>query len=204
MPTSSGLSPHPAPARTRGLTPRAGAWRTRPLGRDLVIDGVRDLLAGRSDVLTFRGRCMPMGRGTIDLLTAGPGGVTVIGALPVRGTTLTVRRTGAGGFAEPRGLRLLVDGRDQTAAAQLLERQVTAVRHALAEGAHHALGVPPVRGVLCLPDADGLPPFTSVRVHEVDVDGPEGAAWVAARRGELSAEHVLRLARRLERAFPRR
>jgi hypothetical protein len=168
-----------------------------------VISTVTARLAGRSDVLTFRDRRMPMGRGTIDLLTVGPGGVTVVGALLVRGTTLTVARSG-GGFAEPRGLRLLAGGRDHTAAAQLLDRQVTAVRHALAEGTHHARGVPPVRGALCLPDADGLPPFTTVRVHEVEVDGPEGVAWLAARRGDLAAEQVLRIARRVEHAFPRR
>ncbi|MCU0313961.1 MAG: hypothetical protein MUC84_07875 [Solirubrobacteraceae bacterium] len=203
MPTSSGPTTLPARQRTQGLPPRARSWRTRPLGSDLVVSEVTARLAGRADVLTFRDRRMPMGRGAIDLITLGPGGVTVVGALLVRGTTITVAR-GGGGFAEPRGLRLLAGGRDHTAAAALVERQVTAVRHALSEGAHHALGVPPVRGALCLPDADGLPPFTTVRVHEVEVDGPEGVAWLAARRGELRPEQVLRLARRLEHAFARR
>ena len=99
----------------------------------------------------------------------------------------------------PRTELLYVGGRDQTRLVEGMPKQLQLVRTALAD----QLDVP-VRGVLCLPDADGLPPFTTVRVHEVDVDGPEGAAWVAARRGELSPEHVLRVARRLERAFPRR
>jgi len=186
------------PARVRGVPRGAAAWRTRPLSRELVATRVARL-AGRHDVLTFMRRRMPMGRGTIDLLTVGPGGITVVGALLVRGTQLTIAR-GAGGFAEPRGTRLLAGDRDHTAAAEVVERQVTAVRHALASDGG---GVPPVRGALCTPDAIDLPPFASLRLHEVVVDGPEAVAYLAARSGELTPEQVLRTARRLERAFPR-
>jgi hypothetical protein len=190
----------PQTARTRGVPPvGATSWRTRPLTRErLATDVAR--LAGRHDVLTFLRRCMPMGRGTIDLLTVGPGGVTVVGALLVRGTTLTIARAG-GGFAEPRSTRLLAGERDHTAAADVVERQVTAVRHALAADGG---GVPPVRGALCLPDAIDLPAFASLRLHEVVIDGPQAIAYLAARTGELTPEQVLRTARRLERAFPRR
>jgi len=107
---------------------------------------------------------------------------------------------GARGFAEPRGNRLLAGDRDHTAAAEVVERQATAVRHALAADGG---GVPPVRGALCTPDAIDLPPFAWLRLHEVVVDGPEAVAYLAARSGELTPEQVLRTARRLERAFPR-
>jgi len=177
------------PARVRGVPRGAAAWRTRPLSRELVATRVARL-AGRHDVLTFMRRRMPMGRGTIDLLTVGPGGITVVGALLVRGTQLTITR----------GARLLAGDRDHTAAAEVVERQVTAVRHALASDGG---GVPPVRGALCTPDAIDLPPFASLRLHEVVVDGPEAVAYLAARSGELTPEQVLRTARRLERGFPR-
>jgi len=188
------------PTRPRGIPRGVTSWRTRPFSRELVATEVAEL-AGRRDVLTFLRRRMPMGRGTIDLLTVGPGGITVVNALLVRGSTLTVAR-GGGGFAEPRGQRLLAGDRDHTAAVDNLEREVTAVRQALASD----LGglVPAVRGALCLPEATDLPPFAFLRLHEIVIDGPEAIAYLAARSGELTHEQVLRTARRLERAFPRR
>ncbi len=189
--TTRSLSP---PGRVRGVPRGAATWRTRPLSRELIVTQVAHL-ADHLDVLTFLRRRMPMGRGTIELLTVGPGGVTVVGALLVHGTTLTIAR-GTGGFAEPRGSRLLAGERDHTAAADTIERQMTAVLHALAADGG---GVPPVCGALAL----DLPPFACLRLHEVVINGPEGVASLAARPGRLTPEQVLRTARRLERAFPR-
>ncbi len=185
-------------ARTTGHPSGAATWRRRPLSRELVAAQIAEL-AGSHQVLTFLKRRMPMGRGIIDLITVSPGGVTVVGALLVRGSTLTIARSG-GGFAEPRSNRLLADGRDQTFAADVVERQITAVRHALATDGG---GVPPVRGALCTQGSIDLPAFASLRLHEIVIDGVHPIAELAGRGGDLTPEHVLRIGRRLERAFPR-
>ena len=106
-----------------------------------------------------------------------------------------------GGSPAPAGDRLLAGGRDHTGAVRAVERQVLAVSRALSgHGTAHAL--PPVRGALCVPEGLSLSAFTELRLHDVLVDGPQAVAFVASRPGPLAHERVLRLAARLQSAFP--
>ena len=80
------LGPHP-PARGRGLTGGQRRWRTRPTTRALLAERVADL-AREAGVVALEDRLMPQGRGRIDVLLAGPAGITVVGADPIGGRDL--------------------------------------------------------------------------------------------------------------------
>lgn len=193
-------TPHtpPAPARSRGLTGGARRWRTRPTTRALLAERVAEL-AREAGVVALEGRLMPQGRGRIDVLLAGPAGVTVVDALLLDHSPRLARLPG--GFAEPAGDRLIAGGRDHTGAVRAVERQVLAVSRALSVHGHgHEL--PAVRGALCVPEGLALISFTELRLHDVLIDGPQTVAFVASRPGPLGPEQVRRLAGRLERAFP--
>jgi hypothetical protein len=186
--------------RRRAAAPRPSSWRTRPGGRDPLTRRLVRMLAEEDAVSALARRRMPLGRGTIDVLAAGPGGVTVAHVLLARASRVTIAAPEAGpGLGAPRGPRLLVGDRDHTAAVRLVERQVDAVRHALAASGGGA--VPHVEGVLCLQGL-GLPPLGVVALHEVRIDDGAGAVALAARPGDLSPARVERLARVLDRAFP--
>ena len=142
---------------------------------------------------------MPHGRGCIDALLIGPAGVTVVESLLLDHSPRIARMPG--GFAEPRGDRLLAGGRDHTGAIRAVEREVLAVSRALS-GHGRAHELPAVRGALCVPDGLALVAFTQLRLHDVLVDGPQTVAFLASRPGPLDHDQVTRLAARLDRAFP--
>lgn len=153
-------------------------------------------------------RRLPLGRGAIDLLAVGPGGVTVVGALLLRGR-LTV--TGGGACALPNGrpatvshyahepARLLVAGRDHTSVVYELERRVNLVRRELTAGWRPA---PPVRGALCVAGEWGLAPFAALELHDVVIDGADTIARLIRRPGTFTPAAVTRTAERLGLAFP--
>lgn len=157
------------------------------------------LLAERPGVTALQRRLMPQGRGIIDLLVVGPAGITVVDGLLLDRPPRIARMSG--GFAEPRGERLLAGARDHTGAVRAVEREVAAVSRALS-GHGHAHELPAVRGALCLPDGLSLIAFAELRLHDVLIDGPQTVAFTASRPGTLTAPQVERLAERLARAFP--
>ena len=176
----------------------ARRWRTRPGNRTLLAERVAEL-AGAAGAIALEARLMPQGRGCIDVLLVGPAGVTVVDAVLLNHAPRLARMPG--GFAEPAGDRLLAGSRDHTGAVRAVERQVLAVSRALSgHGRAHAL--PPVRGALCVPEGLSLSAFTELRLHDVLIDGPQTVAFVASRPGPLGHERVLRLAARLQSAFP--
>lgn len=159
-----------------------------------MIEQLQALLAIPGLVLLTRCR-MPLGRGSIDLIAVGPGGVTVVSALLLRGRLTIAQPAFSRGGPE----RLLVAGRDHTAVVDEVERQSLAVSRALVAGARPA---PPVRSALCVPGAWGLDPFTSLSLHDVLIDGPEAVARMIRRSGSLRPATVEHCAARLLRAFP--
>jgi hypothetical protein len=198
LPARAGSAPRPTGARSRGPVASAQRWRTRPSSRQLLAERVA-LLAERPGVVALLRRLMPQGRGIIDLLLVGPAGITVVDGLLLDRPPRVARMDG--GFAEPRGERLLAGARDHTGAVRAVEREVAAVSRALS-GHGHAHELPAVRGALCLPDGLSLIAFAELRLHDVLIDGPQTVAFTAARPGPLTPPQVERLAERLGRAFP--
>ncbi len=90
---------HPAAsagARTRGPAAGARRWRARPSSRALLAERVAELTE-RPGVVALQRRLMPQSRGIIDLLVAGPAGVTVVDSL-LLDRSPRLAQTG-GGFA---------------------------------------------------------------------------------------------------------
>lgn len=114
----------------------------------------------------------------IDHLAVGPGGITVIGAEPLR------RR-------DPRGLRDLVTG---------VERHVELVRACLVQWGAADVDV---RGCLCPVDLQGTAHrFAGMRLRGVPVLDPAAASRLAARPGDLSPSRVARITGLLAAALP--
>jgi len=198
IPARAGIEARQTGVRSRGPSTGARRWRTRPSSREVLAERVA-LLAERPGVVALQRRLMPQGRGIIDLLLVGPAGITVVDGLLLDRPPRIARM--GGGFAEPRGERLLAGARDHTGAVRAVEREVAAVSRALS-GHGHAHELPAVRGALCLPDGLSLIAFAELRLHDVLIDGPQTVAFVASRPGTMTAPQVERLAVRLARAFP--
>ncbi len=132
----------------------------------------------RDAVAVLHGRRIPGCPAPIDHLAVGPGGITVIGAEPLR------RR-------DPMRMRDLFTG---------VERHVDLLRACL-EG--WGASDVDVRGCLCPVDLHGIPHrFTGVRLRAVPVLDAAAASRLAARPGTLSAARVDRLTDLLAAALP--
>jgi len=132
----------------------------------------------REEVAVLHGRRVPGCPVPIDHLAVGPGGVTVIGAEPLR------RR-------DPRGLRDLVTG---------VERHVELVRACLVQWGADDVDV---RGCLCPVDLHGTTHrFAGLRLRAVPLLDAAAASRLAARPGDLSPSRVARLTGLLAAALP--
>ena len=132
----------------------------------------------RTDVAVLHRRRVPGCPARIDHLAIGTGGLTVIGAEPVRGR-------------DPIELRTLVT---------TVERHVDLVRACLEQW---AAGDVDVRGCLCPVDLAGARhPFTGLRVRGVPLLDAAGASRLAARPGGLSPARVARLVALFAAALP--
>jgi nuclease-like protein len=152
-------------------------------------------LHGRG-VTLLHDRLIP-GRGNIDHLAVGAGGVTVIDTKASRGR---LGLKSVGGILTPRQQLLLINGRDRSRELQKLERQLHAVQIALT-----ATGLPsvPITGVLCFPHATGVPLLGTLRTRTgIIITHPRGAAKLARRTGPLTPEHIHRVSEQLTRRFP--
>jgi hypothetical protein len=143
--------------RTREAHPRIGglllalkgtprhetAFRRGELGEQAV---AASLERGTKEgpVIVLHDRRMPGGYGNIDHLVIAPTGVFVIDAKDIKGK-VRVENPLFG------AARLMISGRNRTKLVDGLDRQVAAVRHALAGDGH---GDVPVQGVLCFTKAD--------------------------------------------------
>jgi hypothetical protein len=119
------------------------AFHQGELGERAVAESLERRTA-RGPAIILHDRRMPRGRGNIDHLAIAPAGVFVIDAKNIRGKVRVANPL----FGNQ---RLLISGRDRTRLIDGLDRQVAAVRTALA--ANGEAGVP-VQGVLCFTTAD--------------------------------------------------
>lgn len=192
-------------ARTRSSHPRVGglllALRGRPQHERAFAQGSRgerrvgellDRRTERSGTVILHDRRMPGGYGNIDHLAIAPRGVYVIDAKAVNGRVRVSRPL----FGGP---KLLVAGHDRTKFADGLDRQVAAVRDALA-----AIGRPDisVSGVLCFTKAD-LPLLGGQQIRGHRLHYGRALTRKLNRRGPLTSEKIGALADELGRAFPR-
>jgi hypothetical protein len=126
----------------RGTPRQETAFRRGELGEQAVAASLERGTKGPAIVL--HDRCMPGGYGNIDHLVIAPTGVFVIDAKDIKGK-VRVENPLFG------AARLMISGRNRTKLIHGLDRQVAAVRHALAGNGHADV---PVQGVLCFTKAD--------------------------------------------------
>ena len=174
------------------------AWKQ---GADAEIRVARQLakhLNGRHVVLLHDRRIPGRGRANIDHIAIGPGGITVIDTKSARGR---LRIEMHGGFLSPRRELLLINGRDRTQLVDVLERQVEAVRTAIAQ---LTTGELDVRGALCFPNLEGLPRLgqLTMRSGTIAIDAPRGVAKLARRQGPITHDFIERIGSNLTRRFP--
>ena len=148
-----------------------------------------------TDVMLLHDRRIA-GKGNIDHLAVGPGGITVIDTKNYNGK---VSVASVGGLFSERRTILKIAGRDQTKLIAGVESQMAAVRTALRDLGDEQTEI---RAALCFANVDGLPLLRHLAVRNVIVDGPRTAARLASRPGPLSAETIERLWRQLASAFP--
>jgi Nuclease-related domain len=127
-----------------GGTPQhESAFHQGELGERAVAASLEQRTA-RGPAIVLHDRRMPRGRGNIDHLAVAPAGVFVIDAKNIHGKVRVVNPL----FG---GQKLLISGRDRTKLIDGLDRQVYAVRGALAASGHADV---PVQGVLCFTTAE--------------------------------------------------
>ena len=185
-------------ARLIGDPQSTRAWKQ---GADAEIRVARQLakhLNGRHVVLLHDRRIPGRGRANIDHIAIGPGGITVIDTKSARGR---LRIENRGGFLSPRRELLLINGRDRTQLVDGLERQVEAVRTAIAE---LTAGELDVRGALCFANLEGLPRLgqLTMRSGTIAIDAPRGVAKLARRQGPMTHDFIERIGSNLTRRFP--
>jgi hypothetical protein len=166
------------------------AWATGGYGEQSVARGLERRTASGAAIL-LHDRRMPGGYGNIDHLAIAPRGVFVIDTKAIRGRVRVSR--------PPFGrATLLVGGRDRGHLANSLDRQVAAVRSALARNGR---GDVPVHSAFCFTKAD-LPLFGSseIRGHRLCSERSLGRRLNA--RGALGREAIDVLARSLASSFP--
>jgi hypothetical protein len=139
------------------------AFRRGALGEQAVAASLGRRTA-RGQAIILHDRRMPGGQGNIDHLAVAPTGVFVIDAKNVKGNVRV---------ANPRfgAAKLLIAGCDRTKLIDGLDRQMAAVRNALASSETEV----PVQGVLCFPIAD-LPLFGSRKMRGHLLLGPRALA----------------------------
>jgi hypothetical protein len=184
-----------AVVRLAGDPQHIKAWKTGAEGEERLAARFQKLLDGKG-VLLLHDRRIPMSVANIDHIAIGPGGVTVIDAKKVKGR-VRVERTG--GLFSPRVEKLRVAGRDRTKLVEGVERQMGEVRAALTDLGH---GDVPVAAALCFVDPEGLPLLGTLRMREVVMLGPRGAAKLAARPGALTAQQIAAVTEGLARRLP--
>lgn len=136
-------------------------------------------------------RRMPGGRGNIDHIAIAPRGVFVIDTKAVKGKV----RVSHPLLGSP---QLRIAGRDRTKFADGLDRQVEAVRRALARIGRDDV---PVQGVLCFAKAE-LPLLRSLQVRGHRLHHSRALARKLNHTGALSAEQIESLTVSLATAFP--
>jgi hypothetical protein len=136
-------------------------------------------------------RRMPRGRGDIDHIAISPNGLYVIDTKALTGK-VAVRKPL---FGSP---KLIIGGRDKTNLLDGLERQITAVKIALANTGYDDT---PLKGVLCFTRAD-LPLLGAPRIRGHQLMYRKSLARKLNRSGPVSAPDIEQIARSVAAALP--
>ena len=180
----------------------AGAESCAPVQPSVTTDAASRRFVERvaglgSDVSSMHGRRVPHSIARIPHLVVGASAVFVVHVEQAKRAKVRAGRTGRFGTARD---RLLVAGQDRTAAVEAVRWQVAQVRSALADA--DALAGVPVRGVLCLVDADF--PVRAIELHGVQARGLSSTVAELAAAGPLDEPMRERLAAHLARYLPPR
>lgn len=173
--------------------PSTEAWRQGAAGERHAARQLAKHLR-RSEVILIHDRRIPgRGRGNIDHLVIGRGGIIVIDTKSTRGNVELTTRLFSGHEL------LRVNGRDLTGQLDALERQIAVVSRALARAGAGVV----VTGALCYPFMRRRWLHNSrARSGAIIVDQPRQIARLARRAGPLTPSEISQLAEILQRAFP--
>jgi hypothetical protein len=146
----------------------------------------------KGDAIILHDRAMPRSRANIDHLAIAPTGVYVIDAKNISGKVRVSRPLF--GVA-----KLLVEGRNRSRLVEGLDRQVAAVRNALAELGR---GDVPLQGVFCFTARADFALLGLMEIHGHRLHHRRALARKLNRRGPLGEEAIHVLADSLASAFP--
>jgi hypothetical protein len=174
-----------------GQPQHESAWEIGSHGEEQVGRSL-DRRTAKGPAIVLHDRRMPASNANIDHLAVAPRGVFVIDAKAIKGNVRIVRPL----FGEP---RLTIAGRNRTKLIDGLDRQVDAVRRALARRGH---GEVRVLGILCFTKAD-LPLFGAGKIRGHRLYYGRATARELNRSGPLAPEAIAAIASELEASFPR-
>jgi hypothetical protein len=151
-----------------------------------------DRRTAKGPAIVLHDRRIPPSYANIDHLAVAPRGVFVIDAKAIKGNVRVARPL----FGKP---RLTIAGRNRTKLIDGLDRQVAAVRQALARTGHDEV---PVLGILCFTKAD-LPLLGAGKIRGHRLHHRRATARRLNRSGPLVPEAIAAIAAELEASFPR-
>ena len=171
------------------------AWEIGAIGEEVLGERLNALVS--SSVRVLHDRRMPRSRANVDHLVVCPSGVFVIDAKRYKDARPSLRVEG--GFFRPRTETLTVGGRDKTALADGVQKQIDAVVDVLDVPGLDRI---PVTGMLCFVDADWPLFGGSFMVDGLHVLWPAKAADLIRKPGELDDATIERAYLALARALP--
>jgi hypothetical protein len=173
-------------------TPQHEAAFQRGERGELAVAASLEKWAARGASIVLHDRRMPNGHGNIDHLAVAPTGVLVIDAKDIKGRVRV--KTPLSGAP-----KLMIAGRNRTRLVAGVERQMSAVRDALASSGRAEIRV---CGFLCFTKAD-LPLLGRRKIGGCELAYRRAVARKLNARGPLSPSEIEALAESLAAAFPR-
>lgn len=166
------------------------AWEIGSRGEEQVGRSL-DRHTAKGPAIVLHDRRMPASQANIDHLAIAPRGVFVIDAKANKGNVRIARPL----FGKP---RLTIAGRNRTKLIDGLDRQLDAVRRALARRGHEEV---PVLGILCFTKAD-LPLLGAGKIRGHRLLYCRATARQLNRSGLLGPDAIAAIAAELEASFP--
>jgi hypothetical protein len=173
-----------------GAPQQERAWEIGSRGEEQVGHSL-DRRTAKGPAIVLHDRRMPASQANIDHLAIAPQGVFVIDAKANKGNVRIARPL----FGEA---RLMIGGRNRTKLIDGLDRQLDAVRRALARHGHEDVTV---LGILCFTKAD-LPLLGTGKIRGHRLLYCRATARRLNRSGPLGPEAIAAIAAELEARFP--
>ena len=176
-------------------THSTSAWEIGAIGEEVLGQRLNALVS--SSVRVLHDRRMPRSRANVDHLVVCPSGIFIIDAKRYKNARPSLRVEG--GLFGPRTEKLLVGGRDKTALADGVQKQIDAVVDVLDVPGLDRI---PITGVLCFVEADWPLFGGSFTVDGLHVLWPAKAAELIRKPGALDDATIERVYQSLARALP--